>query len=727
MTVEISTTRRQFLKSAAATSVALVIGVGPNGALAAGGKHSEINPFVRIMSDGQVEVVLKHFEMGQGTSTGLATLVAEEMDADWGKVTTTFAPVNTALFKNLFIGAQATGGSTAIANSFMQYRQAGAAARALLVAAASELWGVRAGDVRVVNSIVKSGHRTAHFGALAAKAAMMDVSPEPKLKDPTQFKLIGMDNLQRQDSDAKTDGTAEFAMDVKIPGMVYALVLRSPRFGGKLKSFSATKATQVPGFIDARSLPNGVGVAVFATNTWAAIQAREAIIAAWDLSVAENRSTDALIAHHRALLEGDPQFPANPAANFPHTASRLAEADKVIEAEFYFPFLAHAPMEPLNCTIEPKGAGVLVHDGCQSPTGVQHTVASILGLKPDSVEIRTVFAGGSFGRRGSPTSDYVAEAAVVYAAFGGKTPVKVVWTREDDIRGGYYRPMALHKAKIGIKGNSISAWNHQVVAKSIIKGTFLESALMKDPNGADPLSVEGLSDTHYAIPGLSVGLSDATTEIPVLWWRSVGHTHTAYAMETLIDMVASSMDMDPYALRMDLLSADNKDNKRLIGVLKLAAEMAGWGKAPKGVFQGIALHKSFGTYVAQVVDLTLRDGAVKVLKVTCAVDCGVAVNPDIIRAQMEGSIGFGLGAIMRNQITFTDGEVDQSNFTDYEPLRIAEMPAVDVHIVPSSERPTGVGEPAVPVIGPALANAIFAATGTRITRLPMADNGIDFA
>ena len=447
----------------------------------------------------------------------------------------------------------------------------------------------------------------------------------------------------------------------------------------------------------------------------------------WDFSEAENKSTRALIDYHHELVSADPQFPGNESTDLPATTARLAAAELLIETEFYFPMLAHAPMEPLNCVFEPTENGVRVHDGCQFPGAVKPTVAHVLGIDTENVEIRTVYAGGSFGRRASPVSDYTAEAALVFAAFGGKTPVKVVWTREDDIRGGFYRPMAVHKAKVGIGDGKIVAWDHRVAAKPIIKGTPMAAAIMPDPSGVDPLSVEGVADSHYAIPAFSVGLTDANSQIPVLWWRSVGHTHTAYAMETLIDMVANATGQDPYNLRSDFLSGEGKDQKRLSEVLKLAAGKAGWGKSPTGTFQGMAVHKSFSTYVAQVVDISLHGGAVKVDKVTCAVDCGVAVNPDVIRAQMEGGIGYGLGAVMRNEITLTDGEVDQFNFSDYEPTRISDMPVVEVHIVDSSEVLTGVGEPAVPVIGPALANAIFAATGTRITRLPMIKNGVEFA
>ncbi len=724
MTVQ--TSRRSFLKGAAAVGAVMVVGMRPDGAFTAGPASAEINPFVRILPDGVVQVVLKHFEMGQGTTTGLATLVAEELDADWERVTVDFAPADSARYKNFLFGTQGTGGSTAIANSFMQYRKAGAAAREVLVAAAADTWGVPASSISIENGMLKSGNRTAHFGEMVAKAMTLTPSADPAVKDPAQFRLIGLDGLPRQDTPGKTDGSAVFALDVNLPGMVTAVLLRAPRFGGKLASFDAAGAADVPGFVDAKALPTGTAIAVYAKSTWAAIKAREAIAAEWDFSAAENRSTDELIAHHQGLLKA-PAFQARKGADMAATGRAIDGADKVVEAELIFPMLAHAPMEPLNCVIEPTETGVRVHDGCQFPGGAQPTMAHVLGIEnPANVEIRTVYAGGSFGRRATPVADYHAEAAMAFALLGGKTPVKTVWTREDDIRGGFYRPMAVHSARIGLKGGKIAAWDHRVAAKPIVKGTPLQGLIMAEGEEVDALSVEGINDTHYAIPALSVGLSDVQSPIPVLWWRSVGHTHTAYVMETLLDMVAEALDTDPVDYRVQLLAGGDKDQRRLAGVLKLAAEKAGWGKPKAGRFQGVAVHKSFSSYVAQVAEVSLRDGAVKIEKVTCAVDCGVAVNPDIIRAQMEGGIGYGLGAVMRNQITLSEGEVDQSNFPDYEPLRISDMPEVEVHIVASSEAPTGVGEPGVPPAGPALANAIYAATGKRVTRLPMTESGVEF-
>ncbi len=725
MTVQ--TSRRAFLKGAAASGAVLMVGFNPKGLLAAGSSGAQLNPFVKIAPDGAVTVVIKHFEMGQGTTTGLSTLIADELDADWESLKIEFAPADNKRYANLFFNAQGTGGSTAIANSFMQYRKAGAAARELLVRAAAESWGVAPESVSVENGVLKSGSNSASFGDMVAKAATMTPSAEPKLKSPDQFRLIGDARLHRKDGGEKTDGTATFAMDVKVPGMLYAVVLRSPKFAGKLKSFDAAAAGSVSGFVDAKALPNGAGVVVYAKSTWSAMQARDAVKAEWDFSSAETRSTDALIAHHTGLLD-EPTYQVREGGDFAVTATALESADKIVEAEFVFPHLAHAPMEPLNCVIEPTEGGVLLHDGCQFPAIAQPVVAATLGLQPEQVEIKTVFAGGSFGRRATPIADYQSEAAMAFDLMGRTTPIKLVWTREDDLSGGFYRPMAAHRARIGIGADGkLAGWDHRIAVKSILKGTSFESVLVHD--GVDHVSIEGVSDTHYAIPDMAVGLSDAQTAIPVLWWRAVGHTHTAYAMEVMMDMAAEAAGADPVAFRLALLEGGDKDRQRLAGVLKLAAEKAGWDTPlGEGRGRGIAVHKSFNSYVAEVAEVSVdADGAVKIDRIVCAVDCGIAVNPDLIKAQMEGGIGYGLGAVMRNQITMTDGIVDQANFPDYEPLRITDMPEIDVHIVESTEAPTGVGEPGTPPSGPALANAIYAATGKRVTRLPMEQSGITFA
>ena len=714
-------TRRDFLKTTAAGAAALVIGIDARGVLAAAQQGTLVNPFVRIDADGTVTVIAKHFEMGQGTTTGLTTLVAEELDADWSTVKVEFAPADAEKYKNLFWGAQGTGGSSAIANSFQQYRAAGAAARELLVSAAAEVWGVEASAIEVRDGRLSAGSNSGHFGEFVERALGFIPSDQPRLKTPDQFRLIGNAALPRKDNSDKTDGSAMFAIDVKIPGMVHCALLRSPRFGGKLESFDASKARQVAGFIDAKSLPDGLGVAVFADNTWAAFQARNAIEASWDDSAAETRSTEAMVARHRELAD-------NPEFDIGHVKRAEAQAAidgaaRTLEAEFLLPYLAHAPMEPLNCVIEPTADGVRFYDGCQAPSFVQGAVAQVLGLEPGQIEITTVYAGGSFGRRATPTSDYQVEAAMAFALLGKQTPVKLVWSREDDIRGGYYRGMALHRARIGLDGDgSIVGWDHRVVTKSILKGTAFEQFGVKD--GIDGTAIEGVHDTLYSLPKLALGLAYFETPIPTLWWRSVGHTHSGFAMESLLDMVARETGQDPVELRLGMLDRSEVKQARMAGVIEAARDLAGWKPGDR---RGFAAHFSFNTWVAVVAEVSVDDEQVHVDKLYIAVDCGVPVNPDVIRAQMEGGAGYGLGAVMRNQITFREGIVEQSNFPDYAPLRITDMPAIEVAIVPSAEAPSGVGEPAVPPTGPAVANAIFAVTGKRVTELPMTGSGIRFA
>ncbi len=715
--------RRAFLKASGALGTTLVVGFGTGGKLAIADNHhaADLNAFVSIADDDSVTVIVKHFEMGQGTATGLSTLVAEEMDVPWDSVKVRFAPSNNDLYKNLAFGGQGTGGSTAIANSWEQYRIAGAGAREVLIKAAAQLWDIDAKEVVIEDGMVKSGNKTVGIGGLVSIAAGLQAPEKPTLKDPSQYKLIGNNKLPRKDSAAKTTGKATFAMDVKVPNMVYAMVLRAPKFGGILKSFDAAGAAEVKGFIEAKAMPNNAGVAVFADSTWAAIKARRLITAQWDDSAADGRGSDARNAEMMAMLDADPVYDAT-------GNGEAGITGKSVEADFMFPLLAHAPMEPLNCVIEPTENGVRVHDGTQFHMITHPTLAAVLQLAPENIEIVTYYAGGSFGRRANPTSDYHVEAALAYLLMGGQKAVKLVWTREDDLAGGYYRPQVAHRAQIGVGDDGkISGWKHRTAAQSIAKGTALEGMLVH--NGIDHFSIEGIADTPYGIDNMSVGLTDFESPMPVLWWRSVGHSHSGYVMEVLMDMAAEAAAADPVAFRLAHLDESDANQARFAGVLKLAAEQSGWGTAiPKGRGRGVAVHKSFNSYVALVTDVSVNaDGAISIDKITCAVDCGIAVNPDVVHAQMEGGIGYGLGAVMRNQITLTDGVVDQMNFPQYQPLRISDMPDISVHIVPSELAPTGVGEPGLPPAGPSLANAIFSATGQRVTSLPLDANGVKFA
>ena len=728
MTLE--TTRRNFLKGAAAAGAVLVVGIGNDGALAsASNTGAQFNPFVKIDADGAVTAIVKHFEKGQGPATGLPTLIAEEIGLRMDQIEYEFAPSDPAVYNNLLFGPfQGTGGSTAMANSWMQYRQAGAAAREMLIAAAASEWQIDPSAIRIEEGMILAGDRSAPIADFVAAAAELEAPAEPRLKDPSEFRLIGNEAIRRKDSAIKGNGQALYAMDLHLPNQMVTVIKRPESRGGLALSFDDSGAKDVKGFINAAILPNQAGVAVYGENTWAVIQAREALEVEWDMSAAETRNSDQIRTEIMAALDAEPAYNVNK-ADHEAVSAAIDGAAAVVEKTFYFPLLAHAPMEPLNCTIEQTADGTIVlHDGCQMPTGPHLAYQQIFDLPQEKIKINTMLAGGSFGRRATPDADYQVEAALAFAVTDRSRPVKLIWTREDDIRSGYYRPAFGHKVRIGLDdAGQIVGWQHQIAGQSIIKGTAFEAMMVHD--GVDHSSVEGVADSPYTIPGMAVGLTDTPKATSVLWWRSVGHTHTAYVMEVMMDMAAKAAGVDPVEFRLAHLADDsNADQKRKAQVLKLVAEKAGWGNAPAGRTQGIAVHKSFGSYAAQVVEISgdLASG-IKIEKVTCAVDCGIAVNPDIVRAQMEGGIGYGLGHAMRDQITLTDGAVDQYNFPDYEPLRIGDIAEIDVHIVPSAEAPTGVGEPGTPPAAPALANALANLSGALVTALPMAENGVSFA
>jgi isoquinoline 1-oxidoreductase beta subunit len=687
-------------------------GPGKAGGEAIAPARFEPNAFVRIGSDNRVTVIIKHLEMGQGTYTGLATLVAEELDAAWSQIDVQGAPADANTYNNLFWGkVQGTGGSTAIANSYEQMRKAGAAAREMLVAAAAKKWNVEASGITVQDGVLRhpTSGQQAGFGELAELAAQEAVPEEVFLKDPKEFRLIGT-RVPRKDSKAKTHGTAMFTQDVKLPGMLTALVAHPPRFGAKVKSFDAGKAKAIAGVVTVVEIPNGV--AVLGNDFWSAKKGRDALQIDWDESSAFTLGSNELFTQYKALAEK----PGSVARNDGDVPGALQSAGKTLQATMEFPFLAHAALEPMNCVMQRHKGGVEIWNGEQFQTPDQAAVAKVFGIAPEQVKINMLYAGGSFGRRANPQSDYVVEAATIVKAVNGKAPVKLVWTREDDMRAGYYRPMYVHKidAALDTDGNPV-AWQHRVVGQSIIAGSAFEGGLIKD--GIDVTSVEGASNLPYAIPNISVELHTTKLPVPVQWWRSVGSTHTAFAVETFIDQLALAANRDPLELRRSLL----KDHPRHLGVLELAAEKAGWGQPlAAGRGRGIAVHESFNSYVAQVAEVTVRaDQTFSVDRVVIAIDCGIAINPDIVVAQMEGGMGFGLSAALSSELTFNHGRVAQSNFHDYTVLRMNQMPDVEVHIVQSAKPPTGVGEPATPVIAPAVANALTAATGQRFDRLPL--------
>ncbi|WP_375058170.1 molybdopterin cofactor-binding domain-containing protein [Zobellella sp. DQSA1] len=713
-----ATSRRGFLKLMGGVGAGLTLALKLPTALAGNGAASalnaagefEPNAFVRIGTDNKVRVLIKHLEMGQGTYTGLTTLVAEELDADWEQMQPEGAPADASRYNNLHWGpVQGTGGSSAIANSFEQLRLAGATARAMLVAAAARQWDVPADEIRVSKGVVShaAGH-SATFGELAEQAAALPL-PEPdgiRLKDPADFVLIGQ-SVPRKDL-GKTDGSAVFTQDIQLDGMLTAVVLHPPRFGARVRRYDDTRAKASPGVVAVVQIP--AGVAVLAQDYWSAKQGREQLEVEWDESQAFTASSTDIMARYREL-SGQP---GQPARNEGDAAAALESADTVLEATYEFPYLAHAALEPMNCVALVTAEGCEVWNGEQFQTVDQGAIAAVLGMKPEQVKINMLLAGGSFGRRANPASDYLLETVHIAKARPG-TPVKLVWSREDDMRAGYFRPAYVHRLRGGLDADgNLVGWEQHIVGQSIMAGTPFE-AMMQE--GIDPTSVEGASTLPYAIPNLRVELTTVEQAVPVQWWRSVGHTHTAYSTETFFDELAVRAGKDPVALRLQLLEG----HPRWQGVLRLAAEKAGWGSPlPEGRGRGVAVHESFNSYVAQVAEVSVQpDGGFRVERVVCAVDCGLAINPDVIRAQMEGGIGFGLAPALVSAITLENGRVVQSNFHDYQVLRFNQMPEVEVHIVPSAEPPTGVGEPGVPPIAPAVANALAAVTGRRYYQLPI--------
>ena len=718
-------TRRAFLKGAGTvTAMALTIGfewAGPTRRAAAiaapsAGALFTPNAFLRIGADNSVTVIAKHVEMGQGAYTGIATVVAEELDADWSRVRVESAPADAKRYANLAFGTiQGTGGSSAMANSWMQLREAGGKARAMLLTAAATEWHVPVEELTVEKSIVyhSGSKRQARFGSLVGRAAALAVPETVKLKDAKDFKLIGH-QVPRVDVAAKVDGSAQFTLDVMLPGMLVALLKRPPQFGATVKSFDATAAHAIPGVVKVVQVPRGV--AVVAKSFWAAKQGRDALAVEWDDTNAEKRSSAALMDEYRRLADQ----PALSARTEGDSAQAIRNAAHKVSASYEFPYLAHAPMEPLDAVVKLTANSCEIWAGDQFQTVDQANAAETAGLDPQQVSIHTLYAGGSFGRRANPGSDYIVEAVSIAKAYGADgTPIKLQWTREDDILGGLYRPMYFHKLEAGLNAKrELTGWRHVIVGQSIMADSFL-AAMIKD--GIDPSSVEGAASIAYAIPNITVELSTTRTGVPVLWWRVVGSSHTIFAVEAFIDEVAHAAGEDGFTFRRKLLEHE----PRMKAVLELAAEKAGWSSAPmaKGKGRGIAVAEAFKTYVAQVAEVSVDEaGHVKVDRVVCAVDCGTPINPDIIAAQMEGGIGFGLGAVLYGTITLKDGRIEQDNFDSYRVLRMNEMPKVEVHIVPSTQAPTGVGEPGVAPVGPAVANAIFAATGKRIHVLPIEIN-----
>ena len=674
--------------------------------------------FVNIRPDGKIVIQVNRLEFGQGVQTALPMVLADEMDADWSNVVGSLAPA-ADVYKDPLFGIQMVGGSGSIAHSFQQYRELGAKTRAMLVAAAADRWKTTPEQCRTEASVVHGPNgQSATYAELAADAARKPAPATVQLKSADQFRLVGK-KIKRLDSRPKCDGTLKFGLDLDLPGMKVAVVAHPPVFGGRVRSFDDKDARSIEGVRDVFEIPlaKGSGVAIVADKFWPAKQARSRLKIAWDMTGVEPADSAELWTRYRQLG----QTPGKVAVANGDAASldKIAAGDRIV-AEYEFPFLAHSPMEPLNTTVRFDGDRAEAWAGSQFQTFDQIAVAEVLGLKPEQVTFHTEMAGGGFGRRAVTDSHVQREAATIAKRLRG-TPVKLVWSREDDVQGGYYRPMHFHRVEVGVGADGFpAAWRHVIVGQSLLAGTPFEAFAIK--NGVDGTATEGVADTHYNIKNLHVSVHHPKVNVPVLWWRSVGHTHTAFVMETMIDELARRARMDPFAYRRKLLKPEAKKLLRALDLLE--RESASWrNRLPRGHGLGVSCHESFETGVACAVDVSIENKRPRIHRATIAVDCGLAVNPLTIESQFQAGVSFGLSQLMaKGAITLKNGIVEQRNFDGYVPPYIVDAPvAVDVHIVPSTEAPTGCGEPPVPVISPAVVNALARLTGKRYRTLPLAN------
>jgi isoquinoline 1-oxidoreductase beta subunit len=717
--------RRSFLRVSATAAGGLLVALSlelPTEAQEGGPpnpqqKNYPPDAFVHVRPDGKVVIQVNRLEFGQGVQTALPMILADELDADWSQVVAELAPAG-EVYKDPVFGIQMVGGSGSIAHSFQQYRELGAKTRAMLVGVAAKRWRVTPEQCRTEASVVygPSG-QSLKYSELANDAAREPVPTTVRLKNPSEFRLVGK-KTRRLDSRPKCDGSLKFGLDLDLPGMKVAVVAHPPVFGAKVKSFDDKAARGVTGVRDVFEIPvtrGGTGVAVVADKFWPAKQARDLLKIEWDFSGVERADSARMRDQYKQLARTTGM--KSVALGDAKAIEGIADARRIV-AEYEFPYLPHAPMEPLNTTIRFDGDRAEAWAGSQFQTFDQMAIADVLGLKPERVTFHTEMAGGGFGRRAVTDSHVQREAAQIAKRMRG-TPVKLIWSREDDIRGGYYRPMHVHRVEVGVGADGLpSAWRHVVVGQSLLAGTPF-AMMMKD--GVDSSSVEGVSDTHYQIPNFHVSVHHPTVNVPVLWWRSVGHTHTAYVMETLIDELAERAKTDPIAYRRKLLKPDAK---KLRAALDLLDARSAWRhRLPKGHAAGVSCHESFGTGVACAVDVSIENKRPKIHRVTVAVDPGLAVNPLTIESQFQAGVGFGLSQLMaKGEITLKDGLVEQRNFNNYVPPYMPDAPvAVDVHIVPSAEAPSGCGEPPVPVISPAVVNALTRLTGKRYRSLPLVD------
>jgi len=710
-------TRRTFFQVSASAIGGLMVSLYLDLPLLAQDQKVKSPPdaFIAIHPDGNIIIQVNRLEFGQGVSTALPLVLADELDADWSQVVPELAPA-ADVYKDPIRGMQMVGGSGSISTSFMQYRELGARTRAMLIAAAAKRWGVSPDACSAEAGVVHGpGGKSAKYGELASDAAQQPVPATVTLKEPAQFRLIGK-TTKRLDSRAKCDGSQKFGLDVDLPGMLVALVAHPPVFGAKVKSVddaATRKLTGVKDVFEVPVAPGGSGVAVVADKFWTTKQARDRLKIDWELAGLQLADSDELWSRFREL--GRTKGMVAIARGDETAIDHIPESDRII-AQFEFPYLAHCPMEPLNTTVRFDGDKAEVWAGSQLQGVDQMAIAQTLGLKPAQVTFHTEMAGGGFGRRAVIDSHVQREAAAIAQHLKG-TPVQLIWTREDDVQGGYYRPMHLHRVEIGIGSNGMPvAWRHVIVGQSLLAGT----PFAPKGGGVDPAVVEGVADTPYSVANFHVSVHQPTINVPVLWWRSVGNTHTAFVMETLIDELATRAKMDEIEYRRRLL--DPKASK-LRAAVDLLAEKAVWRNGlPQGHAVGIACHYSFETGVACAADVSLDHSRPRVHRVTVAVDLGLAVNPLTIESQVQGGLTFGLSQLVpKGAITLKDGRVEQRNFDTYAPPYISQAPlAVDVHIVPSTQAPSGIGEPPVPVIAPAVVNALAKLTGKRYRTLPLA-------
>ena len=688
--------RREFLKATGVAGAGLLIGFRFASAeeldAAAAAADFTPNAYLRVGTDGIVTLFADHVELGQGSGTSLPMIVAEELDADWSKVRIERMPDDPSGWPRSIM----TVGSQAVRTSYAPLRKAGATAREMLRTAGATHMGVDASQCRTEKGfVVHSAGKRVAYGDIAAEAANVPAPTDPPLKDPQTFTIIGS-RVRRVDVPSKVDGSAQFGLDVRVPGMLYATVVRPPVWGATVKSFDAASAKSVAGVKDVVQFQNGV--AVLASDTWSALKGRKALTIEWSDSPNASLTSDAIRAQF--LQAAGIAVAPYQGASRGDAPAVIAAASRTLTVDYELPYAAHATMEPMNCTAHVRADGADVWVPTQAPTRSQQAAAQLAGLPIKSVKLHVTMVGGGFGRR-SPTDDFLADAVLLSKATGA--PVQVMWTREDDMQHDRYRPFGIHRFSGAVGPDGMpTAWLHRLVTQNAL--------------GAGD-TVGGAVELPYAIPNFRVELAAQTLAVPVSPWRSVGHSQNGFVTESFFDELAAAGKQDPVQLRRTLLASPA--SSRYLGVLNLAVSKSDWGKPmPAGSGRGVAVHAMTGSYVAQIAEVTVKDNAIRVTKVVCAVDCGVAINPDNIAAQIQGAIVYGLTCALKNEITIAGGKVNQDNFSSYPMLRMSEAPHVEVHIVPSLEAPGGIGEPGVPPIAAAVGNAVFAATGKRLRKLP---------